>query len=134
MSKKLLIIAFLSFSMSLLAQEKVGDKWVDNNLTIKVIDDQVKSLGVFVFCVLDSATQFCIENLTTGIEVEIYNRQNEILWKGLGSGRTKKLKLIAPMPDAHYLKIKAFKPWVVNKSSGNRIHQDNRIEIKYFVK
>lgn len=134
MIKRLLVFALLSIGYNGLAQEKVGDRWVDNNLTLSVTDDQIKTSGVFTLCVMDSTTNYCVENLVTGVEVEIYNEQDEILWKGIGSGRTKRMKLIAAMPDAHYMLVRAFKSWVVNKSSGNSIHQDKRIEIKYFVK
>lgn len=121
-------------SANAVAQEKVDGRWVDDNLSFAITADAIKEKGIFTFCVLDTAQGYCVENLTTGIEVIVFNRANEELWRGIGSGRVKKLKLSGAMPEAHYLTIRAFKPHVVNRSTGNLIHQKKPIEIKYFIK
>lgn len=128
------LIGFCICTTLSFAQTKVGDKWYDNNLVLDITQDNIKSNGVFEFCVKDTLGGTCIQNLSTGIEVSVFNTTDEILWKGIASGRTTKLKLIAAMPDAHYMVIKAFKPWVTNRSTGTRIHQEERLYLKYFVK
>tara|TARA_B000000460_G_C21281656_1_gene291968 strand:- start:122 stop:532 length:411 start_codon:yes stop_codon:yes gene_type:complete len=132
--KLLAIAGFYTITSAASAQTKVGDEWVDNNLVLDITLDNIKTNGVFEFCIKDTLGGTCIQNLVTGIEVTVFNNADEILWKGIASGRTKKLKLIAAMPDAHYMVLQAFKPWVTNKSSGNLIHQDERLRLKYFVK
>ena len=116
------------------AQEKIGDRWVDNNLSLEVTNDQIKEKGVFTFCVIDTSQGYCVENLTTGVEVKAFDRQGKEIWKGIGSGRVKKLKLSKPLPEAYYLVIKAFKPHVVNRSTGSLIYQEKPMEVKYYIK
>lgn len=131
----MIILCTFIFSAAAFAQSKVGDKWVDNNLTIKVIDDDIKSRGEFYICIADTSRGGpCIENLVTGVEVKIYNAADELLWEGIASGRVKGMKLPAPMPQASYLWIRTFKPYVVNKTSGNYIYQDKHINVRYNIK
>jgi hypothetical protein len=115
------------------AQTQLGDRWVDNNLTIQVKVDRIKTQGQFFICIADTSRGECIENLVSGVEVAVFNAQDKLLWEGIASGRTVGLSLPKPMPNAHYLRIKTFKPWVVNKTTGTRIHQNKRIAVKYFV-
>lgn len=132
--KNLIVLCMLIFSTAAWAQTKVGDKWVDNNLTIRITDDNIKSRGEFYICIADTSRGPCIQNLVTGVEVKIYNAADELLWEGIASGRVKGLKLPRPMPQASYLWIRTFKPYVVNKSTGNYIHQDERINVRYNIK
>lgn len=135
MKIKSLSVLFLVFSVNaLMAQTKVGDKWVDNNLSFKVIYDNVKANGRLDICLADTSRDACIENLQSGFELWIYNSQDELLWNGIGSGRTYSVKLPKAYPQASYIKIKAFKPYVTNRISRGRIHQDKPIEIKYNLK
>jgi len=135
MPKELIVITLLFLvQLTLKAQEKLGDRWVDNNLVFEVVDDEVKSKGIFEICIKDTAVGFCVQNLITGVEISVRDANNKEIWKGVGSGITKTLQLKEPMPQAAYLIIKAFKPWVTNRRTGNRIHQDKPLELKYKVK
>jgi len=125
--------AALLIALSATAQTQVGDKWVDNNLTIQVKVDRIKTKGEFYICIADTSRGECIENLVSGVEVKVYDRGNNLLWEGIASGRTVGMSLPKPMPNAHYLRIKTFKPWVINKSTGTRIHQDEHINVKYYI-
>lgn len=134
MKKLLTLGTFFLLTLSLTAQTKVGDKWVDNNLTFKVTDDFIKTKGEFYMCIEDQSREVCIENLSSGVEVKIYDQNNELLWEGIASGRRKGMKLPKAYSNAYYITIEAFKAYVVNKSTGNLIHQDEKIKIKHFVK
>ena len=135
MNNKLsLSLLLLMLSISVFGQQKVGDKWVDNNLSFKITEDKVKLKGEFTFCVLDTSRETCIENLSTGIEVKVFSADDKQIWEGIASGRTKSLKLPKALPKARYMTLKAFKPWVTNKLTGNLIHQSAPIEIKYYIK
>lgn len=123
-----------SFAFAAQGQEKIGEQWYDNGLTLAIASDEIKAKGIFSICIKDTATGFCVENLTTGVEVEVYNRADKIVWKGIASGRTVTLKLPRKMPDADYLVITAFKPFVVNKLTATRIHQKDRLQLKYKIK
>ena len=128
------ILGLTMLSFTGFAQEKVGERWVDNNLTFSITSDQIKAKGVFTFCVMDTTQGYCVENLTTGVEVKAFNSDGVEIWKGIGSGRSKTLKLARPLPEANYLVIRAFKSHVVNRSTGTLIHQEKPIEIKYYIK
>lgn len=125
------LLLLVSMSAAALAQEKVGDKWVDNKLSFKVIDQSVKTNGELYVCVADTVTNNCIENLKTGFKVKVYDAEGSLIWEGIGSGRAKGLKISKALPTASYITITAFKPYVTNKTTGNYIHQDKPISIKY---
>jgi hypothetical protein len=129
LSLSIFVIAFLSMSLS--AQELVNGRWVDDGLQFKVLEQFVKTKGEIYICLSDSTGEVCIENLVSGYELKIYNGQGKLLWEGFGSGRRKGVKLPSAYPQAKYFTITAFKPWVVNKRTGNKIHQAKAIELKY---
>lgn len=116
------------------AQEKIGDKLYDNGLALAVTSDDISQKGEFQYCVLDTATGYCVQNLTTGVKVKVFAMNDNLLWEGIASGRTPKLKLPRKLPKAHYLTITAFKPYVINKSTGTHIHQDEKLHLKYYIK
>lgn len=129
-----LIIYLLSFSHLGFSQEKIGDKWVDNNLTFEIVSDEIKAKGEFSFCIFDTLRSTCIQNLSTGLEVKAYDAEGKLIWEGIATGMKKSLKLPRALPTARFITLVAFKPWVANKSTGNLIHQDKPIEIKYYIK
>jgi hypothetical protein len=124
-----LCISFLSFNLS--AQELVDGRWVDNSLQFKVLEQLVISKGEIYICLSDSSGEVCIENLVSGFELKVYDAKDKLLWEGIASGRRKGVKLPQAFPQARYFTLKAFKPWVVNKSTGNKIHQAKALQLKY---
>lgn len=130
----ILTVLFLGLTSHLaMGQKKEGNRWVDNNLTIWVIRDQIKKKGQFYYCVADTSRDRCIVNLTTGVHVQVYNKNDNLLWKGRATGRTSGLKLPEQLPQAEYLTIKAFDSYVINKSTGTHIYQKEPIRIKYYI-
>ncbi len=117
----------------MMAQEKVGDRWVDNNLSFEVVKQSIKKDGRLTICILDTTRNACIENLQTGFELKVYDASDKMIWEGIGSGRTKQVTLPQALPTASYITIKAFKPYVTNKRTGNLIHQDKAIESKHIL-
>lgn len=132
--KVLFLVIFVNLTFLGYAQEKVGDKWVDNNLTFDIIRDDIKKKGEFTFCIFDTIRFACIDNLSTGIEVKAYDSSDKLVWEGKATGMLKSLKLPRPLPTARYITLVAFKARVTNKSTGNFIYQDKPIEIKYYIK
>jgi hypothetical protein len=129
LSLSIFVIAFLSISLS--AQELVNGRWLDDGLQFKVLEEFVKTKGEIYICLSDSTGEVCIENLVSGYELKIYNGQDKLLWEGFASGRRKGVKLPSAYPQATYFTLLAFKPWVVNKRPGHKIHQAKAIELKY---
>ncbi len=131
MKKTFVALLLLATAVGLKAQEKVGDRWVDNNLSLAVVQESIKKDGRLTICVMDTSRNACIENLQTGFELKVYDASNNMIWEGIGSGRTKQVVLPKPLPQASYLTIRAFKPYVTNKRTGNLIHQDKAIQTKH---
>ncbi len=133
MRKLFFLLVFLN-TLGLTAQTQVGDKWVDNDLSLQIEYEDVRKTGVFTFCIYQTVRKQCIENLTTGLHVEVQDASGKVLWKGTAMGRKKSMKLPGKYPNAAFLVLKAFKPFVVNKNTGTRIHQDETLELKYSIK
>tara|TARA_R110002050_G_scaffold297447_1_gene458936 strand:+ start:1258 stop:1662 length:405 start_codon:yes stop_codon:yes gene_type:complete len=119
------------WSLNLSAQELVDGRWVDDDLQFIVVEQFIRGKGEIYICLSDSAGEVCIENLVSGYELKVFDAQENLLWEGFGSGRSKGVKLPQAFPQARYITLKAFKPWVVNKRTGNKIHQAKAIELKY---
>lgn len=135
MKQTFALLVLIASAFSAFSQTKVGEKWVDNNLTFQVTYDAVRTEGRMDICIADTSRDAaCIENLQSGFEVKVYNASDEMLWEGIGSGRSNMLQLPKAMPDAKYVTIKAFKPYVINKRTSTRIHQDETIEIKHTLR
>ncbi len=134
MTLKHLGLAFFLALGSLQAQELVNGRWVDNDLTIWIEQDQIRSQGVLYYCIADSARGTCIENLSSGFELKLYDASGKVIYEGIASGRRRGVKLPKAYPNAAEVELKAFKPWVTNKSNAGRIHQAKAIEVKYKVK
>jgi hypothetical protein len=134
MRKHLLLLALL-FSVGFVqAQEQVNGRWVDDNLTIWIEQDLIRKQGVLYYCIADTSRGTCIQNLTTGFELKLYDANGEIIYEGFASGRRRGVQLPKSFPKAYEVEIVAFKPWVVNKSSAGRIYQKEAIRVKYRVK
>lgn len=127
----LLIFCIGSFALSA-QQDTVSTTKTDNKLTFMVISEKVKTRGMMEYCITDTSGM-CISNLQSGLEVHIFNKADQELWAGKTAGRNPMLKFPRPFPNAHYLVLKAFKPFVLNKATGNRIYQDQPIELKYIL-
>ncbi len=129
------LIVTVLISMNLVAQEQHEDgTWWDNNLEFKVEKDLIKQFGELEICIFDSKRELCIENLMTRYEVAIYDAANKQIWNSLWTGKDMDMKFSKALPDAHYIIIKAMKPFVINKLTGTRIHMDKPMELKYMVK
>src|SRR5690606_9807946 len=104
------LLVLIVTSISGYSQTKVGDKWMDNNLTFQITYEAIRTEGRMDICIADTSRDACIENLQSGFEVKVFNASNTLIWEGIGSGRTYMLKLPKALPDAAYVTIKAFKP------------------------
>lgn len=134
MKNSFLILCLSLMALQLSAQEKINGRWVDNNLTIWLEQDLVRTKGVLYYCVADTSRGVCIQNLSTGFELRLYDAQGQMIYEGFASGRRRGVKLPQAFPKAYEVEIVAFKPWVVNKSTAGRIYQEERIRVKYRLK
>ncbi len=114
-------------------QEQRGDTLYDNNLVFKVVEDMIVRRGILEICIYDSKREICVENLITGYEIRVYDRNGQEIWNSLWTGRNKRMKFKNPIREAHYVVIKANRPLVINVLTGTRIYQDQPMELKFFV-
>ena len=134
MKLKQLLIALFCTTAGLQAQELVNGQWVDNNLTIWVEQDEIRSKGVLYYCIADTSRGTCIQNLSSGFELKLFDKNGKLIYEGIASGRRRGVQLPKAYPNAYEVEMKAFKPWVINKSNAGRIHQDEAIRVKHKVK
>lgn len=131
--KHYLFYLFLGLG-SLQAQEYVNGRWFDDNLTIWIERDEIRSKGELYYCIADTSRGTCIQNLSSGFELKLFDAKGQLIYEGFASGRRRGVKLPKAFPQAREVELKAFKPWVINKSNAVKIHQDKAIQVKYKVK
>jgi hypothetical protein len=133
--KNVLIALSLLLAANLIAQEQREDgTWWDNNLTFQVKKDLIRQFGELEICIYDTKRGMCVENLMTRYEVIVYNSANEEIWNSLWTGKNMNMKFSKALPDASYVKIRAMKPFAINKLTGTRIYMDEPMELKHRVK
>ena len=132
-SRAILVLAFLTtFLNSATAQtQKEDGTWWDNNLEFAVLYENIDSTGELMFCIAQIKEQKCVENLTTGYQVKIYDSNNKEIWNSLWTGRSLDIKFKKSFPEAAYLTIAANKNYVINSMTGTRIYQDKALFLKY---
>ncbi len=133
MKIRLLFLSLIWSTCGLIAQEKINGRWVDNNLTIWIEQDLIRVKGALYYCVADTSRDVCIRNLSTGFELKLFDANGKMIYEGFASGRRRGVKLPQPFPNAYEVELKAFKPWVINKSTASKIHQAEAIRVKYRV-
>ncbi len=134
---RLLLLSALTclFGSSMQAQvQKEDGTWWDNNLEFEVLHENLDSNGQLVLCIKNVEVDRCIENLTTGFQVNIYDSGDKELWTSLWTGRSLDFKFKKSFPEAIYIIIKANKNYVVNSMTGTRIYQDEPLELRYTLK
>ena len=135
MIKVFSVLVFSGLMFFASAQEKKADgTWWDNNLQFEVQKDLLRQFGELQICIYDSKREVCIENLVTAYEVRIYDAANKEIWNSLWTGKDMDMVFSKKFPTAHYVVIKATRPFVINVLTATRIYQDKPIELKYFVK
>ncbi len=125
-----ILLLLMVIASPLWGQSKIGDRWVDNNLSFMVPSEKVKARGMMEICIADS-TGNCVQNLLSGFVVRIFDEAGNELWAGKTAGRERMLRFPKPMPKASYVEITAFKPFVLNLGTGTRIYQDEPMHLKY---
>jgi hypothetical protein len=130
---KTLLIAFaLLCSLGSGAQTKLADgTWQDLGLELGLRAEAIRESGVLRLCVAKEGQ--CIENLTLGFKVRVYDKAGKEIWNSLWTGRTLDLKFKSPLPEAHKVLVEATSPNVVNKLSGTRIATGKPLKLEFTV-
>jgi hypothetical protein len=130
--KTLLIAVALLCSLGAGAQTKLADgTWQDLGLELGLRAEAIRESGVLRLCVAKEGQ--CIENLTLGFMVRVYDNAGKEIWNSLWTGRTLDLKFKRPVPEAHKVWVEATSPNVVNKLSGTRIATGKPLKLEFTV-
>jgi hypothetical protein len=116
------------------AQTLVGDRWIDNSLTIRVVEESIRKTGQLTICIYSTETEACIENLFTAFETRILDASGKEIWNALWMGQKKTLSFKKALPDGYKIEIKATQPFVINLMTGTRIYQDKEITAEYILR
>jgi hypothetical protein len=128
--KTLLIAVALLCSLGAGAQTKLADgTWQDLGLELGLRAEAIRESGVLRLCVAKEGQ--CIENLTLGFMVRVYDKAGKEIWNSLWTGRTLDLKFKSPLPEAHKVLVEATSPNVVNKLSGTRIATGKPLKLEF---
>ena len=104
--KTLLIALALLCSLGAGAQTKLADgTWQDLGLELGLRAEAIRESGVLRLCVAKEGQ--CIENLTLGFMVRVYDKSGKEIWNSLWTGRTLDLKFKSPLPEAHKVLVEA---------------------------
>jgi hypothetical protein len=92
------------------AQTRLPDgTWEDRGLAFLLLDESVRN------------DDQCIQNLTVGFTVRVFDRAGKEIWNSVWTGRTMDIQFSKPLPQAARLEIEASGNFVVNRTTANRI-------------
>lgn len=130
---KALVVAFaLLGSLGVGAQTKLADgTWQDLGLELGLRAEAIRESGVLRLCVAKEGQ--CIENLTLGFMVRVYDKAGKEIWNSLWTGRTLDITFKKPLPEAQKVLVEATSPSVVNKRSGTRIATGKPLKLEFTV-
>lgn len=103
----------------------------DLTLELGVRAEAIKESGILRLCVAKEGQ--CIENLTLGFTVRMYDANGVEVWNSIWTGRTLDLKFKKPVPTAHKVVVEATSAHVVNKLTGNPISTGTPLKLEFVV-
>lgn len=103
----------------------------DLTLELGVRAEAIKESGILRLCVAKEGQ--CIENLTLGFTVRMYDANGVEVWNSIWTGRTLDLKFKKPVPTAHKVVVEATSAQVVNKLTGNPISTGTPLKLEFVV-
>ena len=93
--------------------------------------EAIKQSGILRLCVAKEGQ--CIENLTLGFTVRVYDVKGVEVWNSMWTGRSLDLKFKKPVPTAHKVVVEATSAQVVNKLTGNPISTGKPLKLEFVV-
>lgn len=103
----------------------------DLRLELGLRSEAIKEAGILRLCVAKDGQ--CIENLTLGFTVRVYDAQGAEIWNSIWTGRSLDLQFKKPLPNAHRVVVTAVNAQVVNKLSGNPISTGKPLKLEFVV-
>ncbi|KAB2813684.1 hypothetical protein [Phaeocystidibacter luteus] len=130
----ILCISFLIASLSSIAQVQREDgTWYDENLAIRVMEEDIRNEGTLEICIYSTTNDRCIHNLKTPYEVLVYNEDGEQIWNSAWTGQKMSIKFSTPLRGAAYIVVNAKNDYVVNTLTGERIFTNGVMSVEYEI-
>lgn len=118
--KQLILTLCLLGGWASAAQTRLPDgTWEDRDLAFLLLDESVRADGALSLCI--AKEDQCIQNLTVGFTVRVFDRAGKEIWNSVWTGRTMDIQFSKPLPQAARLEIEASGNFVVNRTTANRI-------------
>jgi hypothetical protein len=125
---KFFFLLFLFLGSSLYSQTRLQDgTWEDKELSFSIIQEEIKENGFLELCI--SKNGVCIENLTVGFTIVIFDKMGKEISNSLWTGKNMDLSFKRSFPEAKEILIEAGAPFVVNKISGTRIRTGHSLKL-----
>tara|TARA_Y100000385_G_scaffold46753_1_gene43411 strand:+ start:43401 stop:43781 length:381 start_codon:yes stop_codon:yes gene_type:complete len=124
---------FLITATQSFAQTKLLDgTWEDKNLSFKIIQEEINEKGFLELCI--QKNDICIENLTIGFSIIIFDNAGKEIWSSLWTGKNMRIKFEKDFPGAGKILVKAGAPFVINNLTGTRINTGVPLKIEKLLK
>ncbi|MCX8148152.1 hypothetical protein [Thermaurantimonas aggregans] len=129
----LLSFSLYFFSIKVQSQTYENGKWIDDNLTFKIVYENIKKSGELHLCIANKSNDLCIGNLMVPFEVFIYDKKDSLIWSSIWTGNNMQLKFKRKLPLAYKVNVKAKAPYVINKLTTTKIYQKQPLELIYII-
>ncbi|MDG1710265.1 MAG: hypothetical protein P8H05_03670 [Schleiferiaceae bacterium] len=130
---KFFFLLYLCLGLSLFSQTRLQDgTWEDQELSFSLIHEEIKENGFLELCI--SKNGVCIENLTVGFTIVIFDKMGKEILNSLWTGKNMNLSFKRAYPEAKEILIKAGAPFVINKISGTRIRTGHSLKLHKTLK
>jgi hypothetical protein len=85
--KKYLLLLFSVLSVASVAQTRLADgSWEDKDVALGMISESVRVDGRLTLCI--AKEDQCIDNLTIGFTVRVFDAAGKEIWNSVWSGKT----------------------------------------------
>ncbi|HAB31367.1 MAG TPA: hypothetical protein DCL07_05080 [Cryomorphaceae bacterium] len=130
--KKYLLLLFSVLSVASVAQTRLADgSWEDKDVALGMISESVRVDGRLTLCI--AKEDQCIDNLTIGFTVRVFDAAGKEIWNSVWSGKTMEIQFSKPLPTAARIDILAAGDFVINRTTANRISTGNPLSLSLLL-
>ena len=130
--KKYLLLLFSVLSVASVAQTRLVDgSWEDKDVALGMISESVRVDGRLTLCI--AKEDQCIDNLTIGFTVRVFDAAGKEIWNSVWSGKTMEIQFSKPLPTAARIDILAAGDFVINRTTANRISTGNPLSLSLLL-
>ena len=130
--KKYLLLLFSVLSVASVAQTRLADgSWEDKDVALGMISESVRVDGRLTLCI--AKEDQCIDNLTIGFTVRVFDAAGKEIWNYVWSGKTMEIQFSKPLPTAARIDILAAGDFVINRTTANRISTGNPLSLSLLL-